>query len=214
MKYKYEYFLNRELSWLEFNDRVLNEAIYEENPLLEKCKYVSIASSNLDEFFMIRMAALKAQIDSNFTGKDISGMTPKQQMEKIEKRIEKLIKKQYSIYNNDIISDLNKNNIFILKYEELSELEKEIVLEYYEETIFPILTPSAIDASRPFPFLQNKSLNIIVELKGEKNLYSFVQVPSIINRLYKLPSKNGYRFILLEEIIKEFINTLFEGYTT
>ena len=90
MKYKYEYFLNRELSWLEFNDRVLNEAIYEENPLLEKCKYVSIASSNLDEFFMIRMAALKAQIDSNFTGKDISGMTPKQQMEKIEKRIEKL----------------------------------------------------------------------------------------------------------------------------
>ena len=136
MKYKYEYFLNRELSWLEFNDRVLNEAIYEENPLLEKCKYVSIASSNLDEFFMIRMAALKAQIDSNFTGKDISGMTPKQQMEKIEKRIEKLIKKQYSIYNNDIISDLNKNNIFILKYEELSELEKEIVLEYYEETIF------------------------------------------------------------------------------
>lgn len=213
MKYKYDYFLNRELSWLEFNDRVLNEAIYEGNPLLEKCKYVSITSSNLDEFFMIRIAALKAQIDSNFTGKDISGITPKQQMEKIEKRIEKLIKKQYTIYNNEIIPDLNKNNIFILKYAELSDIEKEIVLEYYEETIFPILTPSAIDASRPFPFLQNQSLNIIVELKGEKNLYSFVQIPSIINRLYKLPSKNGDRFILLEEIIKEFISTLFEGYT-
>ena len=213
MKYKYDYFINRELSWLEFNDRVLNEAVYEENPLLEKCKYLSITSSNLDEFFMTRIGALKAQIDSNFTGKDISGMTPKQQMEKIEERIEKLIKKQYTIYNNEIIPDLKKNDIHILKYGELSKTEKEIVLEYYEETIFPILTPTAIDASRPFPLLQNKSLNIIVELKGEKNLYSFVQVPSIISRFYKLPSKQGYRLILLEEIIKQFIDTLFEGFT-
>ncbi len=113
MKYKYEYFINRELSWLEFNDRVLNEAVYEENPLLEKCKYLSITSSNLDEFFMTRIGALKAQIDSNFTGKDISGMTPKQQMEKTEERIEKLIKKQYTIYNNEIIPD---TILYILPY--------------------------------------------------------------------------------------------------
>ena len=135
-----------------------------------------------------------------------------EEAEDLLSEIEKLIKKQYTIYNNEIIPDLKKNDIHILKYGELSKTEKEIVLEYYEETIFPILTPTAIDASRPFPLLQNKSLNIIVELKGEKNLYSFVQVPSIINRFYKLPSKQGYRFILLEEIIKQFIDTLFEGF--
>lgn len=111
MKYKSEDFINRELSWLEFNDRVLSEAEYQGNPLLEKCKFISITSSNLDEFFMIRIAALKAQIDSKFTQKDIAGLTPIQQMEKIEDRIETLIKKQYSIYRNGLIPELKKNGI-------------------------------------------------------------------------------------------------------
>lgn len=212
MKYKPEYFINRELSWLEFNNRVLNETEYSENPLLEKCKFLSITSSNLDEFFMIRIAALKAQIDSGFTMKDISGLTPIQQMEKIESKIGKFIKKQNSVYKNEIIPELEKNNIYILNYNQLTENEKNAAEEYFEETLFPVLTPTAIDTSRPFPLLQNKSLNIIVELKNEKDKYSFVQVPSIISRLYKLPGKNKYRFILIEEIIKEFIGTLFEGY--
>ena len=213
MKYKSEDFINRELSWLEFNDRVLSEAEYQGNPLLEKCKFISITSSNLDEFFMIRIAALKAQIDSKFTQKDIAGLTPIQQMEKIEDRIETLIKKQYSIYRNGLIPELKKNGIVFLKYKELTEDEKKAAAEYFEETLFPILTPTAIDSSRPFPFLQNKSLNIIVELKKEKDRFSFVQVPSIVNRMFRLPGKNKYRFILIEEIIKEFMGTLFEGYS-
>ena len=167
MKYKSEYFINRELSWLEFNDRVLSEAEYPGNPLLEKCKFISITSSNLDEFFMIRIAALKAQIDSKFTQKDIAGMTPIQQMEKIEDRIETLIKRQYSIYRNGLIPELKENGIVFLKYKELTENEKKSAEEYFEETLFPILTPTAIDSSRPFPLLQNKSLNIIVELKKD-----------------------------------------------
>jgi polyphosphate kinase len=213
MKYKYEYFINRELSWLEFNDRVLSEAEYQGNPLLEKCKFISITSSNLDEFFMIRIAALKAQIDSKFTQKDISGMTPIQQMVKIEDKIEKLIKKQYTIYRNAVIPELEKNGIMFLKYKDLTENEKKAVEEYFEETLFPILTPTAIDNSRPFPLLQNKSLNIIVELKKDKDRYSFVQVPSIVERMFRLPGRDKYRFILIEEIIKEFIGTLFEGYS-
>ena len=212
MKYKSEDFINRELSWLEFNDRVLSEAEYQGNPLLEKCKFISITSSNLDEFFMIRIAALKAQIDSKFTQKDIAGMTPIQQMEKIEDRIETLIKRQYSIYRNGLIPELKENGIVFLKYKELTENEKKAAEEYFEETLFPILTPTAIDSSRPFPLLQNKSLNIIVELKKEKDRFSFVQVPSIVNRMFRLPGKSEYRFILIEEIIKEFIGTLFEGY--
>ena len=131
MKYKSEDFINRELSWLEFNDRVLSEAEYQGNPLLEKCKFISITSSNLDEFFMIRIAALKAQIDSKFTQKDIAGLTPIQQMEKIEDRIETLIKKQYSIYRNGLIPELKKNGIVFLKYKELTEDEKKAAAEYF-----------------------------------------------------------------------------------
>ncbi|TDT69776.1 polyphosphate kinase [Hypnocyclicus thermotrophus] len=213
MVYSNKNFFNRELSWLYFNERVLDEAILDKNPLVERLKFIAITSSNLDEFFMIRVAGLKAQIEENYIKTDISGLTPNEQMEKIKIKVKKLVEKQYNCIINTLFPELEKENIFIKKYNELSLKQKDFVENYFNETIFPILTPMAIDASRPFPHLINKSLNIMTKLliDGE-NRFSIIQVPTIINRFLELPSKNTKEFILIEDIIKANINKLFTGY--
>ncbi len=214
MNYKGEHFYNRELSWLEFNQRVLEEAEDKENPLLEKLKFMAIASSNLDEFFMIRVAGLKEQIEVGYKKKDIAGISPKEQLKQIRTRVGEFVTEQYSYLKRSLFPKLEKEGIFFLKYSELGSEKLEYIKSYFKENIFPVLTPMAIDSSRPFPLLLNKSLNIVVRLIDEEKeeKFSVVQVPGIISRFILLPSEGKHEFILLEEVMKVCIAELFQGY--
>ena len=206
-------FINRELSWLQFNQRVLEEGMDKKTPLLERCKFLAITTSNMDEFFMVRVAGLMAQVQENVHKRDISGMLPQEQLEKINENVRKFLKEKYSVFNHSIIPKLGKEGIQFKEYRQVDGNQKKFLEKLYEETIFPILTPMAIDASRPFPHLLNMSLNLVVRLsKGEEHFYSVVQVPGILKRYIELPTAKGREFILLEDIIKSRIDTLFIGY--
>jgi len=213
-----EFYLNRELSWLEFNDRVLDEARDKTNPLLERIKFLAITSSNLDEFFMIRVASLKDQVKAGYTKIDISGLTPKQQLKQISVRTHIMVEKQYNTLNRSLIPLLGKSGIRVLSNEELDEVQKKFIHEYFTNMLYPVLTPMAVDSSRPFPLILSKSLNIGILLKhsDEEKGYMFatVQVPSGLPRMIELPGsseKSGKNFIFLEEIILMFLDTLFTG---
>lgn len=217
---KPEYYENRELSWLKFDHRVLNEARDKNIPLLERLKFVSITSSNLDEFFMVRVASLKDMVHAGYKKRDIAGMTAKEQLEAINKDTRALVEMQYSTYNRSLVPLLHNHGIDIISaYEVLSEAQGEYVDRYFEETIYPVLTPMAVDASRPFPLIRNKSLNIAALLtkKGDKKEeleFATVQVPSVLSRIVSIPSKEeGTKtFILLEQIIERNIHRLFLNY--
>jgi polyphosphate kinase len=209
-------FINRELSWLEFNERVLDEAKDNSNPLFERLKFASIVSSNLDEFFMVRVGSLSAQIDVGFNKPDPSGLTPLSQMQKISIRVHKLVYDQINCYNRSLKVSLRKENILFLKPKELSEKQLKYLQDYYLKNIYPVLTPMVVDQSRPFPLILNRSLNIALLLqndkKGSESIFATVQVPSVLNRLVEIPSNFGKTFIFLEDIIKMNLNTLFSGY--
>ncbi|MCI8484616.1 MAG: RNA degradosome polyphosphate kinase [Lachnospiraceae bacterium] len=215
-----EYYENRELSWLKFNHRVLNEGRDKNNPLLERLKFVSITSSNLDEFFMVRVASLKDMVHAGYKKKDIAGMTAKEQLEAINQDTRSLVEMQYSTYNRSLVPMLHNHGIEIVAaYEDLSQEQAEYADRYFEETVYPVLTPMAVDASRPFPLIRNKSLNIAALLtkKGEKKEeieFATVQVPSVLDRIVRIPSqKEGDQtFILLEQIIERNIHRLFLNY--
>ena len=217
---KPEYYENRELSWLKFDHRVLNEARDKNIPLLERLKFVSITSSNLDEFFMVRVASLKDMVHAGYKKRAIAGMTAKEQLEAINKDTRALVEMQYSTYNRSLVPLLHNHGIDIISaYEDLSEAQGEYVDRYFEETIYPVLTPMAVDASRPFPLIRNKSLNIAALLtkKGDKKEeleFATVQVPSVLSRIVSIPSKEeGTKtFILLEQIIERNIHRLFLNY--
>ncbi|AKL93800.1 polyphosphate kinase Ppk [Clostridium aceticum] len=216
---KSEYFINRELSWLEFNDRVLQEARDNKNPLLERLKFLAITSSNLDEFFMIRVASLKDQVNANYHKTDPSGLTPKKQLKEISLRTQQMVYQQYHTFNRSIMPVLKKNHLYLLTKEELLEGQKIFLQEYFKTFIYPVLTPMAVDSSRPFPLLLNKSLNIAVLLEEKETpddvIFATVQVPSVLPRMIELPKdaeENRY-FILLEEVISLFIEDLFLGHT-
>ncbi|WP_321329130.1 polyphosphate kinase 1 [uncultured Ilyobacter sp.] len=210
--YEYNHFYNRELSWLEFNQRVLQETSDSINPLLERLKFLAITSSNLDEFFMVRVAGLIAQYEEGVIKKDISGLTPEEQLKAINKRVKTFVQAQYISYK-EILSILNKkNHLKIKKYSQLDKKQKNYADEFYNETLFPILTPMGIDASRPFPHILTGSLNIVVHLKnGEEKHMSIVQVPRVVNRIIELPCNSGREFILIEELIKSNLQNLFPG---
>lgn len=210
-------FINRELSWIEFNKRVLEEAQDSNNPLFERVKFLSIVSSNLDEFFMVRVASLIDQIEAGIGKEDYSGLTPKDQLSKIAVRVHKMVTEQYNCYNRSIIPALKKEKINIIKANKLTEQQKDFLQEYYTKNIYPVLTPMVVDSSRPFPLILNKSLNIAVLLKNEKEkeelLFATIQVPSVLGRLIELPSENEERnFMLLGDIIKNHIKELFNGH--
>lgn len=217
---KPEYYENRELSWLKFNHRVLNEARDKNIPLLERLKFVSITSSNLDEFFMVRVASLKDMVHAGYKKKDIAGMTAKEQLEAINKDTRSLVEMQYSTYTRSLVPLLHNHGIEIISaYEELSEAQGEYVDRYFEETVYPVLTPMAVDASRPFPLIRNKSLNIaaLLNKKGDKKEeleFATVQVPSVLSRIVQIPSsEEGQKaFILLEQVIERNIHRLFLNY--
>ena len=166
-----ENFSNRELSWMAFNERILGEARDKTLPLFERVKFLSITASNLDEFFMVRVASLKDMVDAGYSKPDIAGMSPKEQLKKLNKATHSLVSLQYSTYNRSLVPQLEQNGLVIVeKHEDLTEEQAEYVDQYFEENVYPVLTPMAVDSSRPFPLIRNKSLNIGALLckKGEK----------------------------------------------
>ncbi|MDX8336507.1 polyphosphate kinase 1 [Candidatus Cetobacterium colombiensis] len=211
MSYTGKDFYNRELSWIEFNKRVLSEAEGVDNPLLEKLKFLAIVSSNFDEFFKVRVAGLKAQEESNLELRDIAGLLPKEQLSLMKKEVIKVIEKQYKLYP-EIMSKIKiEGNINIKNYSELMGKELRFIENYYNETLFPILTPMAIDTFRPFPHLNSGAINLILNVKEKDGVsFAIVEIPRVVNRLIKLPGGNN--FILLEEVIKNNLNKLFNGY--
>ncbi len=203
---------NRELSWMDFNLRVLEEAIEESNPIMERLRFLSITASNLDEFFMVRVAGVMDQIDSGITRADMSGLTPSSTLEKLTDKIHHFSNLQYKCFHENIVPKLKENHFNFLKVSELDNKQKKFVNNYFYKVLFPVLTPLAVDVSRPFPFLANKTLNIAVRLKkDEKSYFAVVQVPSILPRFLKIPgTKSEKNFVLLEDIIIEKLSDLFE----
>lgn len=214
-------FTNRELSWLEFNQRILGEARDRKNPLFERMKFLSITASNLDEFFMVRIASLKDMVNAGYQKKDIAGMTAQEQLRALNEKMQAFCEKQYTTYNRALLPKLSEEGLEIISFSELSEKEMDFLEEYFHKNIYPVLTPMAIDSSRPFPLIQNKTLNIAALIKSrnkdkkEKKEYDIatVQVPSVLPRVILLPQKDGpkrkCRVILLEKVIEHYLDVLF-----
>lgn len=218
-------YVNRELSWLEFNYRVLSEARDKTLPLFERLKFLSITASNLDEFYMVRVASLKDMVHAKYMKPDIAGMTPTRQLEAIAERTHQLVDLQYSTYNRSLLPVLRMNGLRVItEHEDLTEDEAYYVDRYFNENVYPVLTPMAFDSSRPFPLIRNKTLNIAALLRkknGEEDDeldFAMVQVPSVIPRIVELPEEkdeegNPQRVvILLEEIIERNMPSLFLNY--
>ncbi|EKQ51335.1 MULTISPECIES: RNA degradosome polyphosphate kinase [unclassified Clostridium] len=207
----YENFFNRELSWLEFNQRVLDEAKDNTNPLLERLKFLAISGSNLDEFFMVRIGSLYSQIQAGFEEREVSGLTPSEQVEKILHKVRGMVRDQYKTYEH-LYDHLGSQNIKIFTYDMLNEEQLNFVNAYYRNIIYPVLTPMVIDSGRPFPLLLNKTLNIGMLLKANKSdqeVFATIQVPSVLERLVPIPGGEGDNFILLEDVIKNHLSELF-----
>ena len=232
-------FENRELSWLQFERRCLAEARTRENPLLERLKFLSITASNLDEFFMVRVASLQDQKNAGYKKKDIAGMTAAQQLTAILEDTHAFVGQQYWTYNRQLIPELRDNGIVIVKdTDDLTGADRKMLTEFFETEVFPVLTPMAVDNSRPFPLIRNKSLNLGALVahredagpsilghtrkgkksakKQEKIRYEFatVQVPSVLPRFVRLPDRADgvVRLFLLEDIIRMNMSQLFQSY--
>lgn len=209
-------FINRELSWLEFDARVLGEAEDVLNPLFERLKFLSITASNLDEFFMVRVASLKDMVNAGYTKKDIAGMTAAEQLAALDDRTHAFVKRQYKIYNDELVPALAREGFHIIgSHEELTHEQEIFVDKYFHEDVYPVLTPMAVDSSRPFPLIRNKTLNIAALLKKKNGddgtEFATVQVPSVLPRFVRLPGEKD-TVILLEEIIERNIDKLFLNY--
>lgn len=209
-------FINRELSWLEFDARVLGEAEDVLNPLFERLKFLSITASNLDEFFMVRVASLKDMVNAGYTKKDIAGMTAAEQLAALDERTHAFVKRQYKIYNDELVPALAREGFHIIgSHEELTHEQEIFVDKYFHEDVYPVLTPMAVDSSRPFPLIRNKTLNIAALLKkkngDDETEFATVQVPSVLPRFVRLPGEQD-TIILLEEIIERNIDKLFLNY--
>ncbi len=206
-------YYNRELSWMDFNARVLEEATKRENPLMERLRFLAITGSNLDEFFMVRVAGVKAQVNSGYKPKEGFDLTPQELLKELEEKTHAFMEKQYSCFNRSIVPALERQGIRFLSCEEMDEQQRTYISQYFKEVLFPVLTPLAVDNSRPFPLLANKSLNLAVYLKAKKEddkCFAIVQVPGILPRFLELPCEEGRAFALLEEILIYKLDELFE----
>ena len=215
-KNKSEYFFNRELSWIEFNRRVLEEAIDDSNPLLERIKFLSIFSTNLDEFFMIRVSGLKRQIESDINEISSDGFTAVDQREEIFQLLCPLVNEQYRLLNETMIPGLEENDIRFIKYENLDKKEKEKIEKYFDDEIFPVLTPIALDIVHPFPNLVNRTIALAIVLNDpdseiKESKISVLQVPTNFPRFHQISQERGNSFILFEDIIKANAHKLFPG---
>src|ERR671919_961217 len=211
-------FINRDLSWLEFNRRVLEEAQDPTQPLIERVKFLAIFSSNLDEFFEIRVAGIKQQIESETSDVGPDGLSPTETFNNIQRMVRELVATQYSLWNEELLPLLAKNGIRIPRMTELSAKRAAWAHKYFQEEVFPMLTPLAVDASHPFPQLLNKSHNLLVRAKtqrGGERLHAIVQVPRVLSRLLAMPRGKGddepWGYIYLASLIKQHIGELFPG---
>lgn len=214
---KPENYYNRELSWLQFNYRILNEAKDKTIPLFERIKFLSITASNLDEFFMIRVASLIDMVHAGYTKKDLAGLTPSAQLDLIIPETKNMMNSQYSTLNRSLIPALEASGLKLVKrYEDLTEKQAKYVDKYFEKEVYPVLTPMAVDSSRPFPLIRNKTLNIgalIHDKKKDVVDIATVQVPSVLPRVIELPSTGKEReIILLEQVIEKNLDKLFLNY--
>src|SRR6059058_1172544 len=211
-------FINRELSWLEFNRRVLEEAQDPIQPLIERVKFLTIFSSNLDEFFEIRVAGIKQQIESETSDVGPDGLSPTELFDRIQKRVRELVGTQYALWKNELQPELAKNGIYVREIAELSAKRAAWANRYFHQEVLPMLTPLAVDASHPFPHLLNRSHNLLVRAKTRRRgepLHAIVQVPRVVPRLILLPRGTGanepWEYIYLASLIKQYIGELFPG---
>ena len=210
-------FLNRELSWLEFNQRVLSEAANPANPLLERVKFFCIVSSNLDEFFEVRVAGLKQQMESDTARPSMDGRTAAEILRLVTKRVRRMVEDQYRLWRGELRPQLAKARIRFLEYSELKESDRKWLDEYYRTQVRPVLTPLAVDPAHPFPHILNKSLNVGVSLEVENDgeavsRLAVVQVPRVLPRLVRLPRDDGAMdFVFLATLVSEYLGDLFPG---
>jgi polyphosphate kinase len=212
----YENYFNREISLINFNKRVLAEALNPNNPLLERLKFAAIFSSNLDEFFMIRVAGLKSQIESGINYLSYDGKTPKEQLAEVRQTIKPIYKIQEELVTNELLPELEKHGIYIHRAENLTKKDKDYFREYFINNIFPVLTPLNLGPAHPFPRLINRSLNIAFILhdptkKVDEESLAFLQLPSNLPRFLKIENRSEHHYVLIERIIKEFASLLFPG---
>ena len=218
-EFKPEHFINRELSWLEFNQRVLDEALDESNPLLERLKFFTIVSSNLDEFFEVRVAGLKQEIESGQAERSLDGLTSSETLRAVIRRVRRMVSDQYACWRSDLEPALAGNRIRILPIKELTKSDLTWLEVFYWQQVRPVLTPLALDPAHPFPQLLNKSLNLIVRLEMKKNgeqhkHMAVVQLPAILPRLVQLPRRDGRRdYVYLGQLIGHFLADIFPGTT-
>ncbi len=214
-----QHFISRELSWLDFNQRVLNEALLPSNPLLERVKFFTIASSNLDEFFEVRVAGIKQQIESDVVERSVDGRTATETFRAIRRRVRDMIDQQCHCWRKELVPGLAKNGIHFLDVEKLKPADRDWVEKYYRGQVRPVLTPLGIDPSHPFPQLLNKSLNIVVQLDIERNgeihrRLAVVQVPRVLPRLVRLPREDESRvYVFMGHMIGHYLADLFPGTT-
>ncbi len=209
---KPEYFYNRELSWLKFNLRVLKESMFKEAPLLERLKFIAISASNLDEFFMVRVAGLWNSYDNGIDKRDAAGMSVREQLEAISEAAHEQVRMRTK-YLLALMAEMDAAGLRFRRVEELGGVGRDWLEEYYREMIYPVLTPMAVDASRPFPFLANKTQNLAVELlkaDGEQSM-GLVQVPSVLDRIIEVAPEQKRTFVFLEDVIASHCQDLFKG---
>ena len=212
-------FINRELSWLAFNRRVLEEAQDATQPLLERVRFLGIVTSNLDEFFEVRVAGIKQQIEHESDDSGPDGLTPRQTFDAIRQDVLKLIGEQYELWNNELLPALGQHGVFLHDFKTMSKQDKEWATKYFHDEVFPVLTPLAVDASHPFPQLQNKSHNLFLRLKRPERpsemLHAVVAIPRVLPRLVRIPHPNAeeWHYILIQNLIQNHIHQLFPGLT-
>ena len=206
-------FINREISWIRFNERVLEEARNVRHPLLERLKFLSIFSSNLDEFYMIRVAGLKEQIHNNIFEPAADGMKPSESLKLISELLHPLVQQQSDLISEDIIPELRKRGVRIRSTTTLTQTQSLELKKYFKEKIFPVITPLAVDSGHPFPKLRSLGLNLLVELKTpfkrNENKIAVVPVPQSLPRFIPVSSRRGDDFVLLEQLLKEHLDLLF-----
>ena len=212
-----EHFLSREMSWLEFNQRVFEEALNPGTPLLERVKFFCIVSSNLDEFFEVRFAGLKQQIESDIVERSLDGRTATETVRAVTKRVRRMVEDQYRLWRGELRPSLAKSGIRFLEIEELKEKDRAWLEQYYQQQVRPVLTPLAVDPAHPFPHIQNKSLNVVVSLDleqngGSRSRLAVVQVPRVLPRLVRLPREDdAMDYVFLGSIIGHYLADLFPG---
>src|SRR2546421_10451946 len=207
-------YINRELSWIEFNRRVFEEAKDSRHPLLERVKFVSIFDSNLDEFIMIRLAGLKDQLAAHVITLSPDGLTAEEQMAAVRQRLTPLVREVHHYWLSDVIPLLAEQHIHILNYEQLTKEQRNAMLSYFQREIFPVLTPLAVDPGHPFPHISNRSLNLAVSITGER--FARVKVPPTLPRLVPVPvageNSQTMVYVWIEQIIAAHLNMLFPGF--